>query len=156
MRNRTKSITEAKALPRNENLSWLWIGLLLLLLSIFSFSMAACSSAPITVGNASTTLPLEVSVEEAYQMYQDGTFFLDVRTQEEWEDFHAPNSSHIPLEQLESRLHEINKNNEIVVVCRSGNRSQAGRDILLNNGFSQVTSMAGGLNEWRAAGHPIE
>jgi rhodanese-related sulfurtransferase len=156
MRNRAKSIAEAKALPRNENLSWLWIGLLLLLLSIFSLSIAACGSAPSTVGEASTTLPLVVSVDEAYQMYQDGTFFLDVRTQEEWDNFHAPNSTHIPLDQLESRLNELHQNDAIVVVCRSGNRSQTGRDILLNNGFSQVTSMAGGLNEWRVAGYPIE
>jgi rhodanese-related sulfurtransferase len=41
-----------------------------------------------------------------------------------------------------------------VVVCRSGNRSQAGRDILLQAGFN-VTSMSGGLNEWRASGYPV-
>jgi len=40
------------------------------------------------------------------------------------------------------------------VVCRSGNRSQAGRDILLNAGFTKVTSMSGGLNEWRSLGFP--
>jgi len=39
-------------------------------------------------------------------------------------------------------------------VCRSGNRSKQGRDILLDAGFTQVTSMAGGLNEWKAAGYP--
>jgi rhodanese-related sulfurtransferase len=40
-----------------------------------------------------------------------------------------------------------------VVVCRSGNRSAEGRDILLDNGFTQVTSMAGGMNEWAAGGY---
>ena len=81
---------------------------------------------------------------------------LDVRTREEWDDFHAPNTTLIPLDQLPSRLNEIPRDREIVVVCRSGNRSQQGRDILLNAGFQQVTSMRGGLNEWCASGYPVE
>jgi rhodanese-related sulfurtransferase len=81
---------------------------------------------------------------------------LDVRTQEEWNEFHAPNTTLIPLDQLASRLNEVPTDREIVVVCRSGNRSQQGRDILLNAGFEQVTSMTGGLNEWQASGYPVE
>lgn len=156
MNTRPKLIIKAMALPFNDNLSWLWIGLLLVLLSVFSLSLAACSSAPSAAQEVSTALPPEVSVDKAYQMYQEGILLLDVRTQEEWNDFHVPNTTHIPLDQLESRLNELPQNEKIVVVCRSGNRSQVGRDILLINEFSQVTSMAGGLTEWRAAGFPIE
>ena len=105
---------------------------------------------------AAASLPKEISVSEAYTKYQQGAFFIDVRTQEEWNEFHAPNTSLVPLDLLPTRLNEIPKNKEIVVVCRSGNRSQQGRDILLNAGFTNVTSMQGGLNEWRAAGYPIE
>ena len=104
----------------------------------------------------STSLPNEISVTEAYAKYQQGAFFIDVRTQEEWNEFHAPNTSLVPLDQLPARLNEIPKDREIVVVCRSGNRSQEGRDILLNAGFTNVTSMQGGLSEWRASGYPIE
>jgi phage shock protein E len=104
----------------------------------------------------STALPPEITVSEAYDKYQTGAFVLDVRTQEEWDDFHAPNTTLIPLDQLASRLNELPRDREIVVVCRSGNRSQQGRDILLNAGFQQVTSMKGGLNEWRASGYPVE
>jgi rhodanese-related sulfurtransferase len=100
------------------------------------------------------TLPASVSVSEAYQMYQDGTFVLDVRTPEEWNEFHAPNTTLIPLDELAARVNELPKDQPIVVVCRSGNRSQAGRDILLQAGFA-ATSMNGGLNEWRASGHPV-
>lgn len=107
--------------------------------------------------NASTTsLPREISVSEAYEKYQQGAFFIDVRTQEEWNEFHVPNTSLVPLDQLPARLNEIPKDREIVVVCRSGNRSQEGRDILLNAGFTSVTSMTGGLSDWRASGYPIE
>lgn len=99
------------------------------------------------------TLPAFVSVDETHQMYQDGAFVLDVRTPEEWNEFHVPNTTLIPLEELASRVNELPKDQPIVVVCRSGNRSQAGRDILLQAGFN-VTSMNSGLNEWRASGYP--
>jgi rhodanese-related sulfurtransferase len=100
------------------------------------------------------TLPAFVSVDEAHQMYTEGTFVLDVRTPEEWNEFHVPNTTLIPLDELAARVNELPKDQPIVVVCRSGNRSQAGRDILLQAGFN-VTSMNGGLNEWRASGYPV-
>lgn len=106
-------------------------------------------------GGVSTALAKEISVDEAYQMYQSGTFVLDVRTQEEWDEYHAPTTTLIPLDQLPNRLNELPKDREIVVVCRSGNRSQQGRDILLAAGYN-ATSMAGGLKEWYAKGYPIE
>ncbi|MEO8357845.1 MAG: rhodanese-like domain-containing protein [Chloroflexota bacterium] len=109
-----------------------------------------------TGNNAPASVPSEISVGDAYTKYESGVFVLDVRTQEEWNEFHAPNTTLIPLDQLPARLSEIPTDKEIVVVCRSGNRSQQARDILLNAGFEQVSSMAGGLNEWRASGYPIE
>jgi rhodanese-related sulfurtransferase len=107
-------------------------------------------------GRNNNALASTVSVDEAHAMAQNGAFVLDVRTVEEWNEFHAPDSTLIPLDQLASRLNEVPRDRQIVVVCRSGNRSQQGRDILLNAGFEQVTSMTGGLNEWRASGFPIE
>jgi rhodanese-related sulfurtransferase len=99
-------------------------------------------------------LPASVSVDQAYQMYQDGTFVLDVRTTEEWNEFHAPKTTLIPLDELASRSDELPKNQPILVVCRSGNRSQAGRDILRQAGYD-ATSMTGGLNEWKAKGYSL-
>ena len=106
-------------------------------------------------GSGSYKLAREVSVDEAYQMVQSGTFVLDVRTQEEWDEYHTPNATLIPLDQLQARLSEVPKDKEILVVCRSGNRSQQGRDILLAAGYN-ATSMTGGLKEWYAKGYPIE
>ncbi len=97
----------------------------------------------------------EVTVDQAYEMYQSGTFTLDVRTQEEWDEYHAPNTTLIPLDELEARISELPKDQEILVICRSGNRSQQGRDILLAAGFN-ATSMTGGLKEWSAKGYPLE
>ena len=106
--------------------------------------------------SSSSGLASEVSTDEAYKMYQQSsTFTVDVRTQEEWDEYHAPNTTLIPLDQLQNRLSEVPKDKEILVVCRSGNRSQQGRDILLSAGYN-ATSMAGGLKEWYAKGYPIE
>ena len=109
-----------------------------------------------TSSGARGGLPTNVSVDEAHSMVQNGAFMLDVRTVDEWNEFHAPNSTLIPLDELAARVNELPRDKPIVVVCRSGNRSQEGRDILLAAGFPRVTSMDGGLNAWRASGYPIE
>ena len=61
-----------------------------------------------------------------------------------------------PTGSAASRLNDLPHDRQIVVVCRSDNRSQERRDILLEAGFEQVTSMRGGLSEWRAGGYPVE
>ncbi len=102
-------------------------------------------------------LPSVISVEDAYQFYQSGeAFVLDVREQSEWDEYHAPNTTLIPLGELPNRVNEVPKDRPIIVVCRSGNRSDAGRDALLDAGFTNVTSMDGGLSTWRSLGYPIE
>ena len=103
-----------------------------------------------------SSLPQEITVDEAYQQYQGGDFFLDIRTREEWDDFHIPETTLIPLDELQNRLAEVPRDQNIIVVCRSGNRSQEGRDILLDAGFTAVTSMDGGVSDWRDSGYPIE
>ena len=99
--------------------------------------------------------PPEVSVEDAVAKRDAGAFILDVREPDEWNQFHVPGSTLIPLGELASHVNELPGDKEIVVVCRSGNRSAKGRDILLGAGFTQVTSMAGGLTQWKEAGYPI-
>ena len=134
---------------KQKQQKWLWPGIIgLLIIILVGVSLASLG--------ATQTLAKEISVEEAYQKYENGVFVLDVRTQEEWEEYHAPNTTLIPLDQLPHRVDEVPKGQEIVVICRSGNRSQVGRDILLDAGYEQVTSSAGGLKAWSAVGYPIE
>lgn len=93
-------------------------------------------------------LPRTVNVDEAYELRQSGIFVLDVREEHEWETVHIPGATLIPLGELEDRINELPKDEEILVVCRSGNRSAEARDILLNSGFENVTSLAGGMIDW--------
>jgi rhodanese-related sulfurtransferase len=107
------------------------------------------------VFSTQTTIPRDVSVAEAVKMRDSGAFILDVRQPEEWEEVHIPGATLIPLGELQSMVNEVPKDQDVVVVCRSGNRSQQGRDILLAAGFTNVTSMEGGMNQWQIAGNPV-
>jgi len=114
--------------------------------------LSACQSAQA----GTQSLPAEMTVAQAAEQREQGAFMLDVRQPEEWDQVHMPGATLIPLGELPNRLNEVPKDKPVVVVCRSGNRSQQGRDILLNAGFSEVTSMAGGMNDWQAQGLPVE
>lgn len=99
-------------------------------------------------------LPAEVSVDEASRLRDAGAFVLDVRQPEEWASGHIPDATLIPLGELATRIAEVPSDRQVVVVCRSGNRSAQARDILLDAGHPSVTSMAGGMNDWTSAGYP--
>jgi rhodanese-related sulfurtransferase len=131
-------------------LKWAIIGGVALIVIAVASALAMNQQAALT-----NTLPAQISVDEAYEMYNEGAFLLDVRTQEEWDEYHAPGTTLIPLDELPDRLAEVPADQTIVVVCRSGNRSQQGRDILLDAGYEQVTSMADGLKAWRTQGYPV-
>jgi rhodanese-related sulfurtransferase len=156
MKRRKNIISGVKAISVDTSKNWMWFSLILLVFAFFSVSISSCSSAPAAFAEAQIDLADQISVDEAHELYQDGVFFLDVRTPGEWDEFHAPNSTLIPLDELENRLGELPSGEPIVVVCRSGNRSQVGRDILRANGFEETTSMAGGLREWMTSGYPVE
>ncbi len=99
-------------------------------------------------------LPREVSVAQAAELRGDGAFVLDVREQSEWNELHVPDSTLIPLGTLPQRMNEVPKDQQVVVICRSGNRSAQARDLLLQAGYENVTSVAGGIREWQAGGFP--
>jgi rhodanese-related sulfurtransferase len=126
----------------------------IIVLALAGWALVGNFSGPEAV--TTTGLPAEVNIEEAYGLVQSGAFLLDVREQHEWDSFHATDATLIPLGELASRIDEVPPDQEIVVICNSGNRSRTGRDILFEAGFSSVTSAAGGSQAWRSAGYPIE
>jgi len=129
-----------------------WIALAAVAIAIIAVFIAANSgSTPATV----TSLPAEINTEMGYQKFQEGAFLLDVRTQPEWEEYHVDGATMIVLDQLESRVSEVPFDQEVIIICNSGNRSQVARDILIEAGHTQVTSIAGGIQGWMAAGHDV-
>ena len=98
---------------------------------------------------------VEISPTQAYAKYQQGAFFLDVRSQDEWNQFHITGSTLIPLDQLQNRLSELPNNKDIVVVCLTGHRSMSGATILQQAGFTRVSTLSGGLQAWINANYPV-
>ncbi len=78
---------------------------------------------------------------------ESGAFVADVRTVEEFNLSHYPGAINIPLDDLEKRIDEFGeKNNPIVVYCRSGNRSSTAQKILKSRGYTDVIN-GGGLKQ---------
>ncbi|PLT32447.1 sulfurtransferase TusA family protein [Bacillus sp. V5-8f] len=73
---------------------------------------------------------------------------LDVREEAEYVFNHIPNSISIPLGKLESRLNELNKEDQIFVVCRTGSRSDLAAQKLTANGFTKVSNVVPGMSKW--------
>jgi rhodanese-related sulfurtransferase len=132
---------------RKQNPAWLWIGLGLVAVAILVIVILLWPKTPKSI---------EISPAQAYQKYQQGAFFLDVRSQEEWSQVHIARSTLIPLDELQSRLSEIPRDQDVVVVCLSGKRSKEGMTILQQAGFSRAACMTGGLTAWKATGYPLE
>jgi len=107
-------------------------------------------------GRQPAALPTEVPPAEAARLRDAGAFVLDVREPAEWAEIHVLGATLFPLGQLRGRLAEIPRDRQVVVYCRSGNRSAQARNILVGAGFPSVTSVAGGIRAWQAAELPRE
>lgn len=76
---------------------------------------------------------------------------IDVREPHEYEEFNI-GAQLIPLGEIPSRLDELAplKNEEIIVHCRSGARSNNAKLFMMESGFTNVRNLTGGMLEWRA------
>ncbi|AFT66220.1 MULTISPECIES: rhodanese-like domain-containing protein [Cycloclasticus] len=77
-------------------------------------------------------------------------FLLDVREPNEFEYCHLPNSHLIPMQSIPNRLDELPKDSPIITICHHGMRSQQVAQFLLQNGFTDVINLTGGVNAWAA------
>ena len=103
------------------------------------------------------TLPRDVDVQTTAALReQPDVMILDVREQDEWDAGHIPGAVFMPMGQVPDRLSEIPKDKTVIVQCRSGNRSSQVTDYLVQQGFTNVHNMAGGLKAWQSAGLPVE
>ncbi len=78
---------------------------------------------------------------------------LDVRLPEEYKISHIEPNTFIPMQELAGRLNELHgrEDDHIIVICRSGQRSLQVAEFLRQHDFTDVHSLAGGINQWAAA-----
>ena len=84
----------------------------------------------------------------------EGAWLLDVRENEEWAAGYAPGARHIPLGELGARTAEIPQDQPVYVICRSGGRSARAAQALAAAGWEAI-NVAGGMQDWAAAGRPM-
>jgi rhodanese-related sulfurtransferase len=90
-----------------------------------------------------------VNLEE---IISKGAFLVDVRTPSEFAQGHVKGSVNIPLDKIPTQLAKFKGKENIVVFCRSGNRSAQAKSILENNGIANVVN--GGT--WQNVKHFIK
>jgi rhodanese-related sulfurtransferase len=99
----------------------------------------------------------EVSIQEAIKLIEQKSdmVILDVRTVGEFESGHIEGAINVPVEELAGRLEEIDKNDELLVYCRTGNRSGNAVNILSDAGYTKIYHMHEGISVWIQKGHPV-
>ncbi|MEK4712480.1 MULTISPECIES: rhodanese-like domain-containing protein [Sporosarcina] len=92
-----------------------------------------------------------IEVQEKLKMNKTISL-IDVREVDEVKERKIAQAIHIPLGLLEFRMHELDKDIEYTMVCRSGGRSGRAVQLLEAHGF-KVVNMVGGMNDWEG---PVE
>lgn len=95
------------------------------------------------------TRTAQLSVREVVDRDMN-TLVLDVRTEKEWRDGHISGARHMMLGDLPKHMQELPRDTPLVTVCGSGYRSSIAASLLQAAGFSNVSSMDGGMSAWNA------
>ena len=111
---------------------------------------AFCGVNPVVINSPIPNKDIEVNVKDLAEEIKSGQeiTLLDVRETQEVDISKLDNSFLIPLGDLPERINELNPDDNIVVYCRSGARSDQAMRFLRNAGFTQVRNLLGGINDW--------
>lgn len=97
----------------------------------------------------------DITAARAIELVASGrAWLLDVREQYEWDAGHAPQAHHIPMHELAARQHELPDDQQIVVVCHVGVRSELVRDALLAADYP-AANVVGGMDAWAQSGGAV-
>jgi len=98
-----------------------------------------------------TTVP-QIAPTEVAALLENGAVLVDVREPQETAFGAAPEASFIPLQSF--TLESVSPDVAVVLICRSGARSQMAAAALAQHGFTSY-NVAGGMQAWAAAGLPV-
>lgn len=101
--------------------------------------------------STSETMLPEITVHDLKARMEDEAdqfVLVDVREPNEAEICRIPDAILIPLGELADRLHELDRDSDIVIHCKGGVRSAKALELLLDNGFEKASHVAGGITAW--------
>ena len=118
------------------------------LLATLLMILPACGQ---TTQNEQEAVYVNITAEEAKKIMDTETDYviLDVRTQEEYDQGHIPGAIVIPDTEIKARAEEVlpDKDEMILVYCRSGRRSKKAAQILAELGYTNILEF-GGILDW--------
>ncbi len=132
------------------------VGLAMVLLGLGAYVVACKGGGEATASTASpngSSLPDRDPALAKRLVEEEGALLLDVRTNMEWKSDHLDGATLIPVQELPSRLDEVEKatggkkDQPIVLYCRSGARASKAKQILLKAGYTKVTNV-GGISDY--------
>lgn len=125
---------------------------IMLLISLSLFGLAGCSDAGNGAYSDGTVTYEQISPEEAKKIMDTETDYIivDARTQEEYDQGHIEGAIMIPEYEIAQRAHEElpDKDQLILVYCRSGRRSKIASEELVKLGYTNVKEF-GGIIDWQ-------
>lgn len=92
----------------------------------------------------------------AFERSRKGGKLIDVRSAYEYRVAHARGARHVPPKSIRAGETGLRPDDDVIVICSTGHRSDHQAKRLAEHGFSRVASVDGGLNAWQAAGLPVK
>ncbi|HLT79920.1 MAG TPA: rhodanese-like domain-containing protein [Cyclobacteriaceae bacterium] len=83
------------------------------------------------------------------------TQIIDLRGETEYQAGHIPGTENLFIGTLEDNLDKIEKDQQVVLLCQSGDRTTIGYSLLVRHGFQNVKSFMGGTSAWMAEGNEV-
>ena len=101
-----------------------------------------------------------IGTDEAKKLIEQGTRVIDVRQPEEWQSGHIAEATLVPLNGIYTfgqALKDLNlgADEDVIFVCRSGQRSATASEIALVAGLTKVYNLANGMNGWINRNYPM-
>ena len=120
----------------------------LFLIILFALMLTACGQAK---ENTQEAVYVNITAQQAKEIMdtQDGYIILDTRTQEEYDEGHIPGAILIPYDEITEKAEGIltDKDQLILVYCRSGRRSKIAAADLVKLGYTNIKEF-GGIIDW--------
>ncbi len=138
-----------KRQQRQQMLKWLIPAIAVAIIAVVGILLVVTNGDDNDSNNDNSVDPVLISPDEyRSQFIETDHFLLDVRTPEEYEEGHLNGAVNIDHSEVARRLDEIPRDKPIVVYCRSDNRSGQAARVLVDNGFTEVYDIDGGLVAW--------
>jgi rhodanese-related sulfurtransferase len=126
--------------------------LLLLAISLIAFLVMGCSKQAAKTDGDKSSVYQKITPAVVKERLDKGEklIIVDVRTKEEYDGGHIPNSLLIPYDEIEKKAPALltDKNAAIIVYCRTGRRSEIAAKALIGMGHTNVADM-GGISDWK-------